>query len=561
MAQPDSALVPSGSPGDLRRTMLPKNMVAVVIGLAFLPIILNGLGIRFSAAPITVVVQGPEQAESSLEAPPVVQPITRGAIIYVLLEWTAFMIALATVVLAVTHYFITHDVTTPTISTALFFSGMIDAFEALAGVHLLPFPVEDLNRFLPFTWFVSRLVNVCFLIAGTLPFVWRPARPVAQGRVRDLPFLILTGVLFAGMSYLIVFLCAWSHVPQSLYPNWRIVHRPWDLIPLFLYLFAGSVVFPRFYRAQPSLFSHALFVSVIPNIAAELHAAFGSVALYDNNFNIACFEKIIAYLVPFLGLLLDYRRAYDADVALQVTHEKLRVARNVQQGLLPQCSPEITGYDIAGHYLPADMVGGDYYDYVRMADGRWGIVVADVSGHEIGASLLMAKTRAYLRALAKSDSDVETILGRLHEFLLEDTQDKWFVTMFFAALHPQTGAIEYAGAAQQAFVLRRDGTVTILKSTSTPLGVFADHPPRCGPPAALAEGDVFVAVTDGIIEAKSPAGEQFSQDRVVSVLREHLGRSTAEMMDALNQSFRSFCGSAPVIDDLTVVIVCRTATS
>ena len=80
------------------------------------------------------------------------------------------------------------------------------------------------------------------------------------------------------------------------------------------------------------------------------------------------------------------------------------------------------------------MVGGDYYDYVRMADGRWGIVVADVSGHEIGASLLMAKTRAYLRALAKSDDDVQTILGRLHEFLLEDTQDKWFVTMFFAAL-------------------------------------------------------------------------------------------------------------------------------
>ena len=242
------------------------------------------------------------------------------------------------------------------------------------------------------------------------------------------------------------------------------MHRPWDLIPLFLYLFAGSVVFPRFYRAQPSLFSHALFVSVIPNIAAELHAAFGSVAIYDNNFNIACFEKIIAYLVPFLGLLLDYRRAYDADVALQVTHEKLRVARNVQQGLLPQCSPEIAGYDIAGHYLPADMVGGDYYDYVRMADGRWGIVVADVSGHEIGASLLMAKTRAYLRALAKSDESLETILGRLHEFLLEDTQDKWFVTMFFAALDPHTGALEYAGAAQQAFILRAAGPSRFSKA-------------------------------------------------------------------------------------------------
>lgn len=558
MAQPEFVLITGATAGDLSRTMLPKSLVAAVIGLAFLPIILNGLGISFSAVPASAAVQEAEESTAgpSFTPPPVPPQLNSGAIIYVLLEWTAFMIALATVVLAVTHYFITHDVTTPTISTALFFSGTIDAFEALAAVNLLPFVVDDVNRFLPFTWFVSRLVNVCVLIAGTLPFVWRRAR-TARGRKRDLPFLILTGVLFAVMSFFIVFLCAWSPVPQAIYPNWRIVHRPWDLVPLFLYLFAGSVVFPRFYLAQPSLFSHALFVSVIPNIAAELHAAFGSTAVYDNNFNIACFEKIIAYLVPFLGLLLDYRRAYDADVALQVTNEKLRVARNVQQGLLPKSSPDIAGYDIAGHYLPADMVGGDYYDYVRLADGRWGIVVADVSGHEIGASLLMAKTRAYLRALAKGDGDLQTILGRLHEFLLEDTQDKWFVTMFFAALDPATGGLEYAGAAQQAFILRRDGTVTILKSTSTPLGVFADHPPRCAPRAALAVGDVFVAATDGVVEAKSPAGEQFGHDRMVTVLREHRHRNTAQMMEALNHSFRSFCGTAPVIDDLTVVIVRR----
>ena len=226
---------------------------------------------------------------------------------------------------------------------------------------------------------------------------------------------------------------------------------------------------------------------------------------------------------------------------------------------MPKCSPEISGYDIAGHYLPADMVGGDYYDYIRMSDGRWGIAVADVSGHEIGASLLMAKTRAYLRALAKAEENLETILGRLHEFLLEDTQDKWFVTMFFAALDPRTGALEYAGAAQQAFILRCDGTVSILKSTSTPLGVFADHPPRCAPPTTLEVGDVFVAVTDGIIEAKSAAGEQFGHDRLVSVLRDHRHRLAVDMMNVLNHSFRSFCGTAPVIDDLTVVIVRRTA--
>ena len=97
------------------------------------------------------------------------------------------------------------------------------------------------------------------------------------------------------------------------------------MIPLFLYLFAGAIVFPRFYRAQPSIFSHALFVSVIPNVAAQIYAVFGTTELFDNGFNIASFEKIVAYAVPLMGLLLDYRRAYYADVALQVTHEKLRV--------------------------------------------------------------------------------------------------------------------------------------------------------------------------------------------------------------------------------------------
>jgi sigma-B regulation protein RsbU (phosphoserine phosphatase) len=325
-----------------------------------------------------------------------------------------------------------------------------------------------------------------------------------------------------------------------------------------LYLFAGAVIFPRFYRAQPSIFSHSLFVSVIPNVAAQIYAAFGAVQLFDNAFNIASFEKIVAYAVPLMGLLLDYRRTYYAEVALQVTQEKLRVARNVQQGLLPQAPPQLPGYDIAGFYESADVVGGDYYDYIPMADGRMGIVVADVSGHEIGASLLMAKTRAYLRALAKSDDDLQTLLGRLHEFLVVDTHDKWFVTMFFAALNPQTGAIEYAGAAQQAHLVHQDGSVTVLRSTSTPLGVFADHPPLCSSPITLAAGELLVVLTDGYVEAKSPAGEQFGNERMLAIIREHRTSPASEIIQALDGAVARFCGSSPPTDDLTAVVVRRT---
>src|SRR5262245_25049326 len=102
MAQPEFASIPGARPGDLSRTMLPKSVVAVVIGLAFLPIILNGLGVSFSAASAIPVPQ--ESVEGQLQPAAVPPEINRGAIIYLLLEWTAFMIALATVVLALTHY-------------------------------------------------------------------------------------------------------------------------------------------------------------------------------------------------------------------------------------------------------------------------------------------------------------------------------------------------------------------------------------------------------------------------------------------------------------------------
>ncbi len=557
MSQPELDLVPDEPVRDLSRTVLPNRVVALVIALAFLPAALNVLGFSFSAVSPPMSVSD-ETTLPLADQVLLAQQLGRGEIIHVLMEWTAFMIAVATAVFALNHYFVAHDVTTPTLSTALFFSGMIDGFQSLAAVHLLPF-VVDVENFLPFTWFASRMVNVCFLIAGTIPFVWYHRRWNARPRDRDLRFFILAAVLFMLMAYVIVFLCAWSpHLPTAVYPGSRVVHRPWDLIPLFLYLFAGAVIFPRFYRAQPSIFSHALFVSVIPNVAAQIYAVFGAVQLFDNAFNIASFEKIVAYAVPLMGLLLDYRRTYYAEVALQVTQEKLRVARNVQQGLLPQAPPQLAGYDVAGCYEAADMVGGDYYDYIPMADGRMGIVVADVSGHEIGASLLMAKTRAYLRALAKSDDDLQTLLGRLHEFLVVDTQDKWFVTMFFAALNPQTAVIEYAGAAQQAHIVRHDGSVNVLRSTSTPLGVFADHPPRCSSPIALEPGDLFVALTDGYIEAKSPAGEQFGNERMLAIIRDHRTRPARVIIAVLKEAVERFSGSTAPADDLTAVVVRRT---
>ncbi|MCA9099489.1 MAG: SpoIIE family protein phosphatase, partial [Planctomycetaceae bacterium] len=163
-----------------------------------------------------------------------------------------------------------------------------------------------------------------------------------------------------------------------------------------------------------------------------MHAAFGSTQLFDNHFNISNYQKILAYLVPLVGLLLEYTRAYQAEVSLRATEEQFRVAKGVQRDLLPRSSPEIPGFDIAGVSIPAEMVGGDYFDFIPMKDDCLGIVVADVSGHDLGASIFMGQTRAYLRALAQLKNSVPEVMHDLNQFLMEDARDQRFVTIVLA---------------------------------------------------------------------------------------------------------------------------------
>jgi serine phosphatase RsbU (regulator of sigma subunit) len=347
-------------------------------------------------------------------------------------------------------------------------------------------------------------------------------------------------------------------LPVSVYSGAKAVHRPWDLVPLFLYLFAGSLVFPRFYRFQPSLFSHAIMVSVVPSLAAQMHAAFRSTQLYDNDFNISLYLKIVANLVPMTGLILDYTRAYRNEVMLQLTEEKLRVARGVQLGLLPKNPPSIPGFDIAGISLPAEAVGGDYFDYLPMSDGCIGVVVADVSGHEIGGAILMAQTRAYLRALAQTRADIGGILARLNRFLLEDVQNKWFVTLFFARLNPKTHAFSYAAAGHASYLFHGDGSLETLIATTTPLGIDESDKILFAPEQPMEPGEILLLLTDGIPEAKSSAGKYFGIERVAEVIGQHRDRPARNIVDALFESLREFAGNGSFLDDVTAVVVKRT---
>lgn len=260
-------------------------------------------------------------------------------------------------------------------------------------------------------------------------------------------------------------------------------------------------------------------------------------------------------LVRSVRYAIERRRRWNAEQALRASEAKMRVAREIQQRLFPAEAPTIPGFDIAGASLPADAVGGDYFDFIPMGGGQLGIVVADVSGHGVGPSFLMAETRACLRSLALSLDDPAEILGRANRILTADTDDYHFVTLILAQLEAESATLVYSSAGHGCYVLSPDGQVQTIDSTGVPLGVDPEARFPCGEPVQLSAGQVLLFVTDGIAEARSEQGEMFGMERVFQVLRQCQNDSAQRMIEHLQAAARAHACGKPQQDDMTAVIV------
>lgn len=278
---------------------IPFQLIWVVVAICVLPSLLNLLGVDFASPkhPLEVPAAVGMSPHAFVEA---MQYTLSGSFLHTILEWSAFCIALSIVILSLIHFSLKRDAVTLMIGVAMFCAGCMDIFHALAADRL-SMGIADSQNLIPLTWAICRLFNALILLGGagiflaTKPGKWKGGAG----------FVAIASVSFAVASYIVVYFCTHSAIPATIFPN-AIVTRPWDVPPLLLFIFASIFVFPRFYNAHPSRFSLALAISMIPQIAIQLHMAFGSTALFDNHFNIAHFIKIIAYLVPFIGLSSEY---------------------------------------------------------------------------------------------------------------------------------------------------------------------------------------------------------------------------------------------------------------
>src|SRR5215208_2277556 len=237
--------------------------------------------------------------------------------------------------------------------------------------------------------------------------------------------------------------------------------------------------------------------------------------------------------------------------------QELRVARLIQQTLLPKHVPDLPGYQLAAYYQPAREVGGDFYDFLELEDGHLGLVVGDVTDKGVPAAIVMATTRTMLRASAQSLDSPGEVLQRVNDALYPDIPSEMFVTCFYAILDPKSGTVSYANAGHDLPYLWHGGDAKELRAGGMPLGLM----PEMGyeeKEAVLREGDSVLFYRDGLVEAHDPNYEMFGFPRLRVLILEH-GKQRS-LVDSLLEELYSFVGESwEQEDDITLLTLRRSS--
>lgn len=236
------------------------------------------------------------------------------------------------------------------------------------------------------------------------------------------------------------------------------------------------------------------------------------------------------------------------------------VARRAQQRMLPKVFPVIPGYQITAHCTPAREVGGDLYDFIRLSDERLGIVVADVSGKGVPASLYMTLTKGLLASIAENESDPYRILCEVNRHLYEACRRKVFVTLVLGVLEPATKTFTYARAGHNPALWRRarEGKTEWLRAPGIGLGLSKNKLFNRSLKVETIHvdfGDALVFYSDGVTEAMNELGEEYGEERLLAVVEQTDGLSAAATQDAILSDVHFFLNGIHQQDDMTLAIM------
>ena len=259
-------------------------------------------------------------------------------------------------------------------------------------------------------------------------------------------------------------------------------------------------------------------------------------------------------------LQMDYTASvclgHYTEAELRQLESELELSQVVQRAVLPQRIPFIAGFDIAAFSRPAHIVSGDYFDFLDFKDGAHGIVVADVSGHGVSASMLVTSLQMAFHTLAPENNSPAAILERINHIYIHNINFATFVTVFFASLDPKTKVLSYANAGHNPPLIYRPSTdeAIWLKPTGAAVGLMEYFNVK---PASvqLMDGDIVILYTDGIVEAMNEQEEMFGFERLQDLVQSSQAPDAESLLKQILDTVNEFAGQAEQHDDLTAIVI------
>jgi|AGTN01.2.fsa_nt_gi Serine phosphatase RsbU, regulator of sigma subunit len=293
--------------------------------------------------------------------------------------------------------------------------------------------------------------------------------------------------------------------------------------------------------AQP----HDQVVPIIEQVALPMIIANGAGAL------------VFAYIIDHS--LWEKRVAKERDdyrSELERKKAELNIARDIQGSFLPDSIPALKGLDIAAACIPANEVGGDFYDFIPIEGDRTGIVIADVSGKSVSGALFMTLARADLRANVLASADAADAVARTNDLIAQDSKSGMFVTLFYGVLDTGARTLTYVNAGHNPPVVldEKSNTLGTLNRTGVALGALGGmHYEQ--KTISLAGGTTIVLYTDGVTEANRKDGELFGEERLSAVIKSCAGLTAGQVLDRIKAETLAFCDDSPQADDITLMVV------
>jgi serine phosphatase RsbU (regulator of sigma subunit) len=350
-----------------------------------------------------------------------------------------------------------------------------------------------------------------------------------------------------------------SHIP----PAYRPLATPWVLV--FFSFTLLSVL-----RLRPRLCWFSGLVSSIAYLGAAYHLGWRFVPISA----LTATQAEVLYFALFMfgtgglaaGVATEIRmhvqgalREAEMHAQLKQVEHELDIARSIQQSLLPKFQPLISGFQVAGWSRTADDIGGDFYDWKRLSDGRWVVILADVTGHGIGPAILASVCRAYSRASFNVYDDLETTLRNINQSFAEDLTPERFATFVAAVFEETSDQVEILSAGHGPLLVYSSDSASFqfLDAQALPLGILPEMKEARPVRINMKPGDMVLLVTDGFFEWEDQAGGLFGTDRMAEVVRRYSDLEPEGIIAELYQAVLAFSQGTPQKDDLTAVLIKR----